>query len=212
MAQSKRPGLTSSIAKYKLVFLGDQAVGKTSIIHRFIYDNFDTSYKATVGIDFLSKTMYLDEKTIRLQLWDTAGQERFKSLIPSYIRDSSLAVIVYDITNKTSFQDVDKWVEDIRIERGEDVRIMLVGNKIDLTEQRVVSTEEGEAKARDLEVLFIETSAKQGANVKQLFKKLASTLPGMTEPEVNDMDLNKFKLDVKTPGTAQNNQGNCQSC
>ena len=77
------------LAKYKLVFLGDQSVGKTSIITRFMYDNFDRHYQATIGIDFLSKTMYLEDRTVRLQLWDTAGQERFRSLIPSYIRDSS---------------------------------------------------------------------------------------------------------------------------
>merc|ERR1719410_1167773 len=95
------------LAKYKLVFLGDQSVGKTSIITRFMYDNFDRHYQATIGIDFLSKTMYLEDRTVRLQLWDTAGQERFRSLIPSYIRDSSVAVVVYDTTNKTSFQSTD---------------------------------------------------------------------------------------------------------
>nr|KJB48800.1 hypothetical protein B456_008G090100 [Gossypium raimondii] len=87
----------SPLAKYKLVFLGDQSIGKTSIITRFMYDKFDTTYQATIGIDFLSKTMYLEDRTVRLQLWDTAGQERFRSLIPSYIRDSSVAVIVYDV-------------------------------------------------------------------------------------------------------------------
>lgn len=90
----------SPLAKYKLVFLGDQGVGKTSIITRFMYDSFDKNYQATIGIDFLSKTMYLEDRTVRLQLWDTAGQERFRSLIPSYIRDSSVAVVVYDITSK----------------------------------------------------------------------------------------------------------------
>ena len=87
------------LEKYKLVFLGDPGVGKTSIITRFMYDTFDSTYQATIGIDFLSKTMYLEDRTIRLQLWDTAGQERFRSLIPSYIRDSSVAVIVYDLTS-----------------------------------------------------------------------------------------------------------------
>ena len=85
---------------YKLVFLGDQNVGKTSMISRFMYDTFDSSYTATIGIDFLSKTMYLDDRTIRMQIWDTAGQERFRSLIPSYIRDASAAVVVYDITSE----------------------------------------------------------------------------------------------------------------
>ena len=156
----------STTHKYKLVFLGEQAVGKTSIITRFMYDTFETTYQATIGIDFLSKTLYLDDRTVRLQLWDTAGQERFRSLIPSYIRDSSVAVIVYDVTNKTSFQNCDKWIEDVRSERGGDVIIMLVGNKTDLGDKRQVSAEEGEMKAKKLNVLNIETSAKANVNIK----------------------------------------------
>ncbi|GBP49118.1 Ras-related protein Rab-6A [Eumeta japonica] len=91
------------LRKFKLVFLGEQSVGKTSLITRFMYDSFDNTYQATIGIDFLSKTMYLEDRTVRLQLWDTAGQERFRSLIPSYIRDSTVAVVVYDITTGHTF-------------------------------------------------------------------------------------------------------------
>lgn len=166
------------LTKYKLVFLGDQGVGKTCIINRFVYDSFDKNYQATIGIDFLSKTMYLEDRTVRLQLWDTAGQERFRSLIPSYIRDSSVAVVVYDTTSRASFLNSSKWIDDIRSERGDDVVIMLVGNKTDLADRRQVSVEEGEAKASEEKILFIETSAKVGFNVKQLFRRLASALPG----------------------------------
>ena len=88
------------LSKYKCVFLGDQGSGKTSIIKSFMYGSFDHNYQATTGIDFLSKTMDLDDRTVRLQIWDSAGQERFRSLIPSYIRDSSVAVVVYDITSR----------------------------------------------------------------------------------------------------------------
>merc|ERR1719224_106523 len=102
----------SGLNKYKLVFLGEQAVGKTSVITRFMYDTFDNNYQATIGIDFLSKTMYLEDRTVRLQLWDTAGQERFRSLIPSYIRDSSVAVVVYDISSKQSFMSIERWLDD----------------------------------------------------------------------------------------------------
>ena len=91
------------LSKYKCVFLGDQGSGKTSIIKSFMYGSFDHNYQATIGIDFLSKTMYLDDRTVRLQIWDSAGQERFRSLIPSYIRDSSVAVVVYDITSRGAF-------------------------------------------------------------------------------------------------------------
>ncbi len=123
-----------------------------------MYDSFDNTYQATIGIDFLSKTMYLEDRTVRLQLWDTAGQERFRSLIPSYIRDSTVAVIVFDITSKVtfktlrssllsyfnimfikdsnSFRQTSKWIDDVRTERGSDVIIMLVGNKTDLADKR----------------------------------------------------------------------------
>lgn len=176
-----RPG--KSLTKYKIVFLGEQGVGKTSLITRFMYDTFDDHYQATIGIDFLSKTMYLDDKTIRLQLWDTAGQERFRSLIPSYIRDSRVAIVVYDITKKKSFEFIDKWIEDVKNERGEEnVILCIVGNKSDLADERQVSTEDGEAKAKLLGAkIFMETSTKAGHNVKNLFKKIAKSLPEFQE-------------------------------
>jgi len=175
------------LAKYKLVFLGDQSVGKTSIITRFMYDNFDRHYQATIGIDFLSKTMYLEDRTVRLQLWDTAGQERFRSLIPSYIRDSSVAVVVYDVTNRASFLHTGRWVDDVRAERGTDVVICLVGNKTDLgNDKRQISTEEGEEKAKKDGLLFMECSAKAGYNVKGLFRKLATSLPGSVDNANNN--------------------------
>jgi Ras-related protein Rab-6A len=215
----------SPLAKYKLVFLGDQGVGKTSIITRFMYDSFDKNYqvkislnviyfiiivfKATIGIDFLSKTMYLEDRTVRLQLWDTAGQERFRSLIPSYIRDSSVAVIVYDITSistkyslvicvtfafldRASFLNTSKWIEDVRNERGNDVIIVLVGNKTDVSERRQVSVEEGEDKSTKENIMFIETSAKAGFNIKALFRKLATALPGMESAQSQPSSNCKF--------------------
>lgn len=198
------------LRKFKLVFLGEQSVGKTSLITRFMYDSFDNTYQATIGIDFLSKTMYLEDRTIRLQLWDTAGQERFRSLIPSYIRDSSVAVVVYDITNANSFQQTSKWIDDVRTERGSDVIIILVGNKTDLSDKRQVSTEEGERKARELNVMFIETSAKAGYNVKQLFRRVAAALPGMEQTEQKKEDMIEVKL-KDTPAEPQQESGGC-SC
>ncbi|GLI60482.1 hypothetical protein VaNZ11_002641 [Volvox africanus] len=190
---------TSPLAKYKLVFLGDQSVGKTSIITRFMYDKFDNTYQATIGIDFLSKTMYLEDRTVRLQLWDTAGQERFRSLIPSYIRDSSVAVVVYDITNRQSFLNTARWIQEVRTERGNDVIIFLVGNKTDLVDKRQVSIEEGDAKARELNVNFIETSAKAGLNIKALFRKIAAALPGMDSVTQNKQEqMEEVKLTTST--------------
>ncbi|KAJ8356994.1 hypothetical protein SKAU_G00197880 [Synaphobranchus kaupii] len=171
-------------------------VGKTSLITRFMYDSFDNTYQATIGIDFLSKTMYLEDRTVRLQLWDTAGQERFRSLIPSYIRDSTVAVVVYDITNVNSFQQTSKWIDDVRTERGSDVIIMLVGNKTDLADKRQITIEEGEQRAKELNVMFIETSAKTGYNVKQLFRRVAAALPGMESmQETSKEGMIDIKLD-----------------
>ncbi|KAH3903288.1 Rab6 family protein SCDLUD_000913 [Saccharomycodes ludwigii] len=176
-AAAKKAMMQNIKAGKPLVGGGEQGVGKTSLITRFMYDTFDDHYQATIGIDFLSKTMYLDDKTIRLQLWDTAGQERFRSLIPSYIRDSHVAIVVYDITNKKSFEYIDKWVEDVKNERDE-VILCIVGNKSDLNEQRQVSSEEGSKKATVLGAkIFIETSSKDGYNIKNLFKSVAKSLP-----------------------------------
>eukprot|EP01138_Halocafeteria_seosinensis_P001272 gb/GECG01001305.1/.p1 GENE.gb/GECG01001305.1/~~gb/GECG01001305.1/.p1 ORF type:complete len:286 (+),score=27.67 gb/GECG01001305.1/:1-858(+) len=208
---SSKSSLPSSapLQKYKCVFLGDQAVGKTSIIKNFMYGVFENTYQATIGIDFLSKTMYLDDRTVRLQLWDTAGQERFRSLIPSYIRDSSLAVIVYDITKRETFNNLTKWIADVRAERGSDVVIMIAGNKTDLSENRRVTAEEGQQKANEEDVLFIECSAKTGYNIKALFKQLATALPN-SQPDTaitNDSNLIDVKLNATPPD--ENREGGC---
>uniref|UniRef100_A0A3Q2LR48 Ras-related protein Rab-6B n=1 Tax=Equus caballus TaxID=9796 RepID=A0A3Q2LR48_HORSE len=167
-------------------------------------------YQATIGIDFLSKTMYLEDRTVRLQLWDTAGQERFRSLIPSYIRDSTVAVVVYDITNLNSFQQTSKWIDDVRTERGSDVIIMLVGNKTDLADKRQITIEEGEQRAKELSVMFIETSAKTGYNVKQLFRRVASALPGMENVQEKSKEgMIDIKLDK--PQEPPASEGGC-SC
>uniref|UniRef100_A0A673KNZ9 RAB41, member RAS oncogene family n=1 Tax=Sinocyclocheilus rhinocerous TaxID=307959 RepID=A0A673KNZ9_9TELE len=174
------------LRKFKLVFLGEQSVGKTSLITRFMYDSFDNTYQVTPALTV----------RVRLQLWDTAGQERFRSLIPSYIRDSTIAVVVYDITNLNSFQQTSKWIDDVRTERGSDVIIMLVGNKTDLADKRQITTEEGEQRAKELNVMFIETSAKTGYNVKQLFRRVAAALPGMdSTPEKSKEDMIDIKLE-----------------
>ncbi|XP_075902870.1 ras-related protein Rab-41 isoform X1 [Nelusetta ayraudi] len=201
---------SNPLRKFKLVFLGEQSVGKTSLITRFMYDSFDNTYQATIGIDFLSKTMYLEDRTIRLQLWDTAGQERFRSLIPSYIRDSAAAVVVYDIANLNSFQQTSKWIDDVRTERGSDVIIMLVGNKTDLADKRQVSVEAAERKARELNVMYIETSAKAGYNVKQLFRRVAAALPGMdSTPEKSNNDMVNIKLEPQPEMTVTESSCSC---
>ncbi|XP_038994954.1 ras-related protein RABH1e-like [Hibiscus syriacus] len=134
---------------------------------------------------------------------DTAGQERFRSLIPSYIRDSSVAVIVYDVANRQSYLNTFKWMEEVRTERGSDVIIVLVGNKTDLVDKRQVSIEEGDNKARESEIMFIETSAKAGFNIKPLFRKIAAALPGM---ESLSSTKQEEMVDVNLKSTANSSQ------
>ena len=159
-----------------------------------MYDTFDTNYQATIGIDFLSKTMYLEDRTVRLQLWDTAGQERFRSLIPNYIRDSSVAIIVFDVTNKQTFVNVDKWIEDVRAERGSDALVIIVGNKVDKVEERSVTFEEGSKKARELDAEYIESSAKTGDNIKQLFTTVARALPQANSTPQKNPDVVDIRI------------------
>lgn len=197
--------------KYKLVFLGEQAVGKTSIITRFMYDTFDSNYQSTIGIDFLSKTLYLEDGPVRLQLWDTAGQERFRSLIPSYIRDSAAAIVVYDITNRQSFENTTKWIQDIINERGQEVLIALVGNKTDLEDARKVTYEEGLQKAQEYNTMFHETSAKAGQNIKLLFKKVASKLPNLENANSHNTNVIDIQLNNGSSQKEKGVMGNC-SC
>lgn len=151
-----------------------------------------------MGIDFLSKTLYLEDRTVRLQLWDTAGQEKFRALIPSYVRQATGALVVYDVTSKESFQNAAQWIEDVRAMRGNDVVLALVGNKQDLQDRRVVSTAEGEELAKKMNVIFMETSAKTNYNIKTVFKKLAMTLPheGLAH---NPIDIRPEKTPEVTP-------------
>ena len=146
--------------------------------------------------------LHLPESTVRLQLWDTAGQERFRSLIPSYIRDSSVAVVVYDVSSRSSFANTSRWIDEVRTERGSDVIVVLVGNKTDLTDKREVSVEEGDARAREAGVMFIETSAKAGFNVKALFRKIAAALPGMEAPAAPAAKVEDRLVDVKLTAPA----------
>jgi len=146
------------------------------------------------------KTLHIDGESIRLQLWDTAGQEWFRVLIPSYIKDSSVAIIVFDITNRQSFENVNKWVKDVRDERGDDAIIALVGNKTDLDEDgmRQVKTEEGVELARELDVMYVEVSAKTGDNISTIFNNTAQILLGFEITKMEDNEDAKNKQENPT--------------
>ena len=129
------------ISKQKLILVGDVAVGKTSIINSLMGQKFSEEYEPSIGVDFFSKTLKYKGKSIKFQIWDSAGQEKFKSLIPNYIRGASLIILVYDITNKKTFDNLNSWIEFIN--NYENTNIVICGNKIDLKDKREVSYEEG---------------------------------------------------------------------
>jgi Ras-related protein Rab-6A len=159
------------IPKFKLIFLGDQNVGKSCILNRFMNDTFTEEYQATIGLDFQSKNVQIDNQDIHLLLYDTAGQEKFRSLIPMYTRDSNIILLVYEINNKDSFIHLPDWLNDLSNVNKEDVIFALVGNKIDLEEKRQVSTEEGKNYADQNGFIFHEVSAKTGEGFSELFYK-----------------------------------------
>ena len=184
--------------KYKLIFLGDQNVGKSSILNRFMSDTFTEEYQATIGLDFQSKNVQIDNQDIHLLLYDTAGQEKFRSLIPMYTRDSNIIILVYDITCKDSFIHLPDWINDLTNINKNEIIFALVGNKIDLKEKREVSLEEGEKFAEDNDYIFHEISAKTGEGFsdlfyKSLFERIRTKFrPGGQQPasEVKDIKFN----------------------
>ena len=157
------------VQHFKIIFLGDQYVGKSSILNRFYQDKFEPDYQATIGLDFHSKNVDINGNSVRLLLYDTAGQEKFKSLIPMYIRDANIIIVVYDISNKDSFTHTDHWVNETKDLKREDAIFVLVGNKIDLEENRVVTKKEAEDFATEKGFLFYEVSAKTGEQIEDLF-------------------------------------------
>ena len=170
-------GASSSIDNYKIVLIGDINVGKTSILSRFRYGSFESDYMPTLGIDFFSKNLFFEDKTIRLILWDTAGQERFRSLIPSYLKNADCIIIVFDITNKESFLSLNKWLTDAKNNASENTIYVICGNKIDLKERRTVNENEiNEYIEKNTGVIYMECSAKNGQGIKDLFNVIAKNL------------------------------------
>jgi len=168
-------GSAAHIENYKIVILGDQHVGKTSILSKYRYETIEEGYAPTVGIDFLTKNVFLEDKTIRLIMWDTAGQERFKSLIPSYLKNAHSIILTFDITSKSSFNSLNKWLQEIKDHVQENVFIVICGNKIDLNNKRQVSKEEGEKFANERNLAYVETSATTGEGIKRLFDVITNS-------------------------------------
>lgn len=163
-------------SKVKLITLGDSGAGKSSLLTRYARDVFNDAYAATLGVDFQVKRIQVGEHLIRVQIWDTAGQERFRTLTINYYRDAPGIALVYDITSKTSFSSLQRWMTDISTHADKDVTVALIGNKGDLDGERQVTREEGEAFAKEFNLRFWETSAKTGTHVEEAFDFLAESV------------------------------------
>ena len=190
MEESKEDSVDNSISvtKHKIIFVGDAGVGKTSIINRIVDNPFNEAYEMSIGVDFMSKNLRYKGQNIKLQLWDSAGQEKYKGLIPSYVRNSSIVFVVYDISSKTSFNNVSSWITFIK--SIENTTLILCGNKIDLT-TREVEKSEGEQFAQKEGISFFEVSAKTDENIKFMFYSVIADLPTFSEGATNKENLIK---------------------
>ena len=159
---------------FKVLILGDSFVGKTNMLKRFLNDEFDMNTKETVGVEFGSKNFILGEKEdiVKAQIWDTAGQERYRSVTKAYYKGAKGALLVYDITRKSTFENIDSWLIDLRTNADKDILILLIGNKSDLNNTREISEEEARTKAEQYNIAFLETSAKTGDNIDKAFTQL----------------------------------------
>ena len=158
---------------YKILLLGDSSVGKTCFLMRYTDNTFQEIHMSTIGLDYKLKNVQLDDgKMVKIQIWDTAGQDRFRSITKNYYKGAHGIILIYDITNQKTFENVKNWINQIKEEVSNKVTIILVGNKIDDEDHRVVSTEQGEKMAKDFGLMFFECSAKSGVNIDSTFNEL----------------------------------------
>jgi small GTP-binding protein len=160
----------------KIVLIGDSGVGKTNLLSRFTRDQFTVDSKSTIGVEFATKTLEIDSKTVKAQIWDTAGQERYRAITSAYYRGAIGALLLYDVSSALTFQSLTRWLQELRENADASICVMLVGNKCDLQELRAVSTEEGIGFAKSENLLFIETSALDATNVQESFKRLITEI------------------------------------
>ena len=180
---------------YKILLLGDTSVGKTCFLMRYTDNTFQEIHLSTIGLDYKLKNVQLEDgKFVKIQIWDTAGQDRFRSITKNYYKGAHGIILLYDITDRRSFDNVKTWIEQIREEVGDKVSIILVGNKIDEVDGRKVKTEEGEKVANEIGLSFFECSAKTGENIDMIFNEMVKkTVEANTKLEGKGNKLNSKK-------------------
>jgi small GTP-binding protein len=176
---------------FKLILIGNSGVGKSSILQRYMNKTFEESYKCTIGVDFLMKSLEVKGKTVKLQLWDTAGQEKYKSMVSSYYRGANVALVVFDITSRSSFESLPLWIENYYKNGPEQKNIILIGNKKDMADQRQVTQEEAEEFSETNNMIYFETSAKEGDNVEYVFNFAAEKLLEFYGSQNNELNLKR---------------------
>ena len=188
--------------KLKIVVVGDSGVGKTNLIKRFITNEFSENFKATIGVEFMSKTYKINKHLFKVEIWDTAGQERYKSITAVYYKGAKGGLIVYDTTDKNTFDNIDKWLTEIKDKTTSDIKLMIVGNKIDLKEYRDVQNEEALEKAKTLGIPLMETSALDATNVKEAFYDLLKEIYKEMKDKINNPEYkqsnDKKGIDLST--------------
>ena len=161
---------------FKVVLVGDSSVGKTNIMSKYLKNEFHEDSKATVGVEFGAKQFKIEGHTVKAQIWDTAGQERYKAITSAYYKGAKGGFAVYDITRRSSFESIEKWVNDLTSTADKNVTIVIIGNKSDLEDHRQITKEEGQEKANKLQVAFLETSAFSGENLDKAFEMIVNEI------------------------------------
>ena len=192
------------ILKFKLIVVGDQNTGKSSILNRFANNNFDDNYQATIGLDFANKNVTIHDQEIRLILYDTAGQEKFRSLIPMYIREAQVILLIYDISNRKSFENIPNWFSEVLNVKNDEAVFALIGNKMDLSDNREVTYEEGKKLANEKNMFFEEMSAKTGKNIMEFFNNTIFEAIYKKFQKKFDDNKNIDNIDYNTPSTESN--------
>lgn len=206
MATGANPGSSKSAAYdylIKLLLIGDSGVGKSCLLLRFSDDSFTPSFITTIGIDFKIRTIELEGKRIKLQIWDTAGQERFRTITTAYYRGAMGILLVYDVTDEKSFNNIRNWIRNIEQHATESVNKILIGNKCDMVEKKVVDSARGKALADEYAIKFLETSAKNSINVEEAFITLAKDIKKrLIDNQQDGSGGNGKKQDIKLDGGA----------